>query len=153
MKKHIQIEHEVERAELAAQQELFLASLMAQGEPPVDIDRNQVFATASSLFRKRARYISRCLPDLANDAIYFDKMREYVVQYPGSHPDGVCRDAAQFQRFCRTSKDWKKSQPAFDHIFVLFRNFLSPALLFKKVSDQKAVEDQGTTCHYRKSDR
>jgi hypothetical protein len=130
-----------ERAELAAQQELLLESLMAQGEHPSEIDKKQVTATASSLIRKRANYISRCLPDLEKDDPYFDKMKEYVVLYPGSHPGGICRDAAQFRRFCRERKFENKLQPAFDHVFIFFRDFLSPALLFKKVPDHKAVGD------------
>ncbi len=59
MKKTTPIDLKAERAELAAQQELLLESLLAQGEPPVAIDRKQIMATASSLFRKRARYIYR----------------------------------------------------------------------------------------------
>ena len=141
MKKITLTDLKTERAELAAQQELLLESLMAQGDHPPEIERKQILATASSLLRKRANYISRCLPNLEKDATYFDKMKEYVVRYPGSHPDGICRDAVQFRRFCRARKFENKLQPAFDHIFVFFRNFLSPALLFNKVPDHKAVDD------------
>jgi hypothetical protein len=70
---------ETERAELAAQQELLLASLMAQGKPPADIDEAQIKATASSLLRKRARCISRHLPAIANDRTYCGKIKEYVA--------------------------------------------------------------------------
>jgi hypothetical protein len=147
MNKNATTRLKVERAELAAQQELLLASLMDQGEPPAEIDRKQVTATATTLFRKRASYISRCLPKLADDAMYFDKMREYVVQYPGSHPDGICRDAAQFHRFCKTFKNEDKLQPAFDHFFVFFRNLMSPGFLFKGVSEHESVEDHKTACH------
>jgi hypothetical protein len=140
MKKFTVTDLKTERAELAAQQELLLESLMAQGDHPAEIEKKQIMATASSLFRKRANYISRCLPNLAEDATYFDKMQEYVVQHPGSHPDGICRDAAQFSRFFRSRKFESKLQPTFDHIFIFFRNFLSPALLLNKVLDHKAVD-------------
>jgi hypothetical protein len=80
-------------------------------------------------------------------------MREYVARYPGSHPDGVCGDAAQFRRFCKSLKDQSKLKPAFDHIFVFLRNFLSPPFLVEKISAQKIVDNQSTTCHYGKYDR
>jgi uncharacterized short protein YbdD (DUF466 family) len=153
MKKIMPTSLKPERAELAAQQELLLASLMDRGEPPSEIQREQIIATANSLFRKRARYISRCLPKLADDANYLDKMKEYVVHFPGSHPGGVCRDANQFHRFCRSVQNEAKQQPTFDHVVVFLRNFLSPVFLFNHVPEQKSVEDHKTSCHCRQCNR
>jgi hypothetical protein len=70
---------ETERAELAAQQELLLASLLAKGEPPADIDEAQIMANASSLLRRRARCISRSFPVFANDQSYCGKIKEVVA--------------------------------------------------------------------------
>ncbi len=114
-----------ERAELASQQELLLAALLEEGVPPPAMSQTQVLVTANSLFRKRSRYIARCIPDMAMDELYVQKMREYTAKFPGSHPDGICRDAAAFLTFCNNKKSSDDDKSVRSIIFRIFARLKS----------------------------
>ena len=89
------------RAELAEQEEQLIQALVANGAVPPAV--SHVASASNSLLLKRARGIARAHPEvLAHSADSFiTQMSEYAALHPGSHPAGICADAAEFKRFIR----------------------------------------------------
>ena len=95
------------RAELAEQEEQLIQALVANGAVPPAVSASHVASASHSLLLKRARGIARAHPEvLAHCAESFmELMSEYAVLHPGSHPGGICADAAGFKRFVRTHQE------------------------------------------------